>query len=190
MQRPRIVIVDDDFSYIASIQAKFIYEFHDLVDIEIITDKDFFDQFFSRLQKMDVLIISQDFYKEEIARHEIGHIFRMMESPENDSGKAGNVHEIYKYTSAKGIFLEITGVSNLNVPIKEGGNDPKIILVTSAAGGVGKTTIALGLSSALSDMYKRVLYIEASRLQNFQQHMEDDSPILNQGKRNFSICRL
>ena len=41
-------------------------------------------------------------------------------------------------------------------------------MVSSACGGVGKTTIALGISACLNKNYKRVLYINASRLQSFQ----------------------
>lgn len=181
MQKPRIVVVDDDFSYIAPLQAKFIYEYHDSVDIEIITDNDYLVTFLDDMQKIDVMIISQDLYTEEIRKHEISHIFVLTETQESDLSTFENIHTIYKYTSVKGVFLEIVGISNLNIPVKEGDNDPKIIFITSASGGVGKTTIALGLAAALSDMYKKVLYIEAARLQSFQQHMDDSSPILNQG---------
>ena len=35
MEKPRIVIIDDDFSYIIPLQSKFVYEFLDDVEIEI-----------------------------------------------------------------------------------------------------------------------------------------------------------
>ena len=40
MKKPRIVIIDDDFSYVIPLQSKFIYEFLDNVEIEVITERD------------------------------------------------------------------------------------------------------------------------------------------------------
>ena len=47
----------------------------------------------------------------------------------------------------------------------------------SACGGVGKTTVALGISACLTKSYKRVLYINAGHLQSFQRMLENKSPI-------------
>ncbi|MCM1199448.1 MAG: AAA family ATPase, partial [Clostridium sp.] len=50
----------------------------------------------------------------------------------------------------------------------EGTEKPQIILFYSGAGGVGKTTISMGVAAYLAQNYKRVLYINAARLQMFQ----------------------
>ena len=56
--------------------------------------------------------------------------------------------------------------------------ETQIILVTSANGGAGKTTIAMGVSAFLTKYYnKRVLYLNASRLQNFQYMLDNDTPV-------------
>ena len=181
MERPRIVIVDDDFSYIAPLQSKFIYEFKDSADIEIITEREYFNICFQQMQKIDVLIIAESFYMAELNKHEITNIFVMTEEQDiSIEGVPDNVYILFKYTSVKGIFMDIVGISNLTIPAKEGNNEPQIIVVTSANGGTGKTTVALGLAAALSDMYKKVLYMEASRMQTFQFFMQDPSPITNQ----------
>lgn len=180
MGKPRIVIVDDDFSYVIPLQSKFVYEFLDDVEIEIITKESYLQEFFQNLQKIDVLVVDAKFYSEELGKHEIQHIFVMTEEQNDEASYPDDVHVIFKYTNVKGIFLEIVGISNLKIPMKSDKQDPKMILVTSASGGTGKTTIALGLATALSDMYKRVLYLEASRLQTFQYFMKDSTPIVNQ----------
>lgn len=181
MKRPRIVIVDDDFSYIFPLQSKFIYEFKDAADIEIISERQYYEDFFQEMQKIDVLIIAETFYKAELGRHEIREIFVMTEEQEASIEQVpDNVHILFKYTNVKGIFIEIVGISHLTMPEKKENDDPQIITVTSANGGVGKTTIALGIAAALSDMYKKVLYIEASRMQTFQYFMQDSSPVINQ----------
>lgn len=180
MEKPRIVIIDDDFSYIIPLQSKFVYEFLDDVEIEIITSEDYIETFFQKLQKINVLIMNKKFYTASLVKHEINHIFIMTEEQDDQTTYTNGEHLIFKYTNVKGIFLEIVGISELKIPRKRDKQKPKIVLVTSASGGVGKTTIALGIAAALSDMYKRVLYIEASRLQSFQYFMQDDSPIVNQ----------
>jgi hypothetical protein len=89
-----------------------------------------------------------------------------------------NVNQIFKYTSIKEIFNEIIGKSAgaLNVAAVEK-KETQIILVTSAAGGVGKTTVAMGVAACLVQNYKRVLYIEAASLQSAQYMLENDTPI-------------
>ena len=49
-----------------------------------------------------------------------------------------------------------------------------------AAGGVGKTTVALGLAGCLTGNYKKVLYIDAERMQVFQHHLNNSGPVLAQ----------
>lgn len=180
MTKPRIVIIDDDFSYIIPLQSKFVYEFLDDVEIEIITSEEYAETFFQNLQKIDVLIIKKEFYTMPLENHEIKHVFIMTEEQDDQTSYTNGEHLMFKYTNVKGIFLEIVGISNLKIPRKNDTQKPKVVLVTSASGGVGKTTVALGIATALSDMYKRVLYIEASRLQSFQYFMQDDSPIVSQ----------
>lgn len=38
MEKPRIIIMEEDFSYAAPLQAKFIYEFLDTIELEVITE--------------------------------------------------------------------------------------------------------------------------------------------------------
>ena len=50
MAKPRIIIADTDSNYIIPLQLKFVEDFFEKIDLEIITDKDFFDDvFFSYL---------------------------------------------------------------------------------------------------------------------------------------------
>lgn len=180
MKKPRIVITDDDFSYIMPLQAKFIYEFLDDIDMEVITDPEYFKEMFCSLQKIDILIVDKKYFRDDFAKHDIENIFVLTENQKEDMESMKNVHAMYKYTNVKEIFLEIVGQSGLKIPMHKNEKNSEIIMVTSACGGVGKTTVGLGIARALSDMYKRVLYIEASRLQTFQYYMERKDPIENQ----------
>lgn len=178
MARPKVIIADEDANYIVPLQFKFVTDFFNKIDLEIITDRAYFDDYFSKPQNAEILIVSDELYDSSLQRHNIQNIFVMME--QYDEGGTGelNVNQLFKYTSIKEIFNEIIGKSAgaLNVAAVEK-KETQIILVTSAAGGVGKTTVAMGVAACLAQNYKRVLYIEASRLQSAQCMLENDTPI-------------
>lgn len=178
MAKPRIIMADTDINYIIPIQLKFVEEFFWKIDLEIISDSRYFTELFSVPQKADILIVSEELYDSSLQRHNINNIFIMTEHQGEEETAELNVNFIYKYTSIKEIFNEITGKSaetlDINVKTKK---DTQIVLVYSSCGGVGKTTIAMGISACLTKNYKKVLYINAGRLQSFQRMLDNPTPI-------------
>lgn len=178
MARPKVIIADEDADYIVPIQFKFVTEFFNKIDLEVVTERAYFDEYFSKPQNAEILIVSDKLYDASLQHHNIQNIFVMME--QFDEGGTGdlNVNQLFKYTSIKEIFNEIIGKSAgaLNIAEVEK-KDTQIILVTSAVGGVGKTTVAMGIAACLAQNYKRVLYINASRLQNFQYLLDNETPV-------------
>ena len=178
MAKPRIIISDTDKEYVFPLQNKFIDEFFELINLEIITDADYFKQLFSVPQKADILIVSEELYNSELNRHEIGDIFLMSEQTGDAGASGGNVTPIYKYTGIKEILNKIKGKSAVLRDSHIGKEEkPQLIVVTSASGGAGKTTVAAGLAAFLSDNYKRVLYINAGWLQTFRYLLENQVPV-------------
>lgn len=178
MGKVKIVIADTDEDYIVPLQTKFVEELFDSVDLEIITNRDYFTKFFMIPQKLDILIVSEKLYTNVLHRHNIGRIFVLVEQQEEENTTKLNVVRLCKYTSIKEIYAEITGISPVLLAGKgEKKEAPQIITVYSANGGTGKTTVALGISACLSKHYKRVLYIGADRLQSFQRLLDDPTPI-------------
>lgn len=178
MAKPRIIIADTDINYIIPLQLKFVEDFFEMVDVEIITTEEYFDTLFSAPQRADILIVSEDLYSQAMQRHDISHIFVMNEQYEEDQTADLNVNHIFKYTSIKEIFNEITGKSADVLKIKTGAKqETQVVLFYSASGGAGKTTAAIGVSASLTKNYKRVLYINAARLQVFQHMLENYSAI-------------
>lgn len=182
MAKPRIIIADTDVSYIIPLQLKFVEDFFEKIDLEIITEETYFETLFSTPQKADILIISEDLYSQAMQRHNISHIFVMNEQYEEDQTADLNVNHIFKYTSIKEIFNEITGKSADVLKIKKDGKqETQVVLFYSAGGGTGKTTAAMGVSASLTKNYKKVLYINASRLQVFQHMLSNHSAITEAG---------
>ena len=177
MAKARIIIADTDINYIIPLQLKFAEEFFDAIDLEIISDRGYFEELFASPQKADILVVSEELYDVSLQRHNISNIFLMTEQYEENQTAELNVDRIFKYTSIKEIFNEITGKSAGALKVQNESREPRIVLVYSACGGTGKTTIALGIAAALTQNYKKVLYINAARLQTFQCRMENQAPV-------------
>ncbi|GKU27250.1 hypothetical protein CFOLD11_40770 [Clostridium folliculivorans] len=178
MAKPRIIIADTDLNYVIPLQLKFVEEFFNKIELEIITDRAYFDNLFSTPQKAEILIVSEDLYDSSLQRHNISNLFIMMEQYEEGQTDELNLNRLFKYTSIKEIFNQISGkgASALNIDESEK-KEPQIVLVCSACGGVGKTTVALGISSCLTKSYKKAMYINAARLQSFHRILDNTSVI-------------
>lgn len=178
MAKSKIVIIDKDINYAFSLQIKFIEELNDKVDIEIITDESYFREFFFTPQEIDVLVISEELYDKTIERHSIKNIFVLTEKNENVCLEELKYNVIFKYSSLVEIYNVIVGKSEeLLYGINDKNNEAKVILLTSASGGVGKTSISMGICASIAKQYKRVLYINAERMQTFQSNLENKLPI-------------
>lgn len=176
MAKPRVIIADEDANYIIPLQFKFVTEFFNKIELEIISDRVYFNEFFSQPQNGEILIVSDQLYDASLQKHSIQNIFVMMEQYDEVGTGELNINRFFKYTSIKEIFNEIVGKSAGALAIHDvEKKEAQIILVTSAAGGVGKTTVAMGMAGALALNYKRVLYINASRLQFFQHLLNNDT---------------
>lgn len=178
MPKPRIIIADTEEIIISALQLKFAKEFFEQIDLEVITDKEYFRKMFSIPQMAGILILSEEFYDQSIQRHNIPHIFIMKEQYQEGQTANLNVHYISKYTSIMDIFNEITIKSADVLNMKQEAQETQVVLFYSASGGTGKTTVSMGICASLAQQYKKVLYLNASRLQAFQHMLKNPSPIM------------
>lgn len=178
MSKPVFVIVDSDSSYIASLEIKFLETLGDRIDLHIITEKSYYEEFFASPKQISVLIIDEDMYSENIRKHDIGNIFILGEMHKEDEeiGQLNTV-KLNKYTGINDIYNKVVNTSLIKPLDEHAERKTEVILVTSAAGGVGKTTIALGMSQALAKEYKRVLYVNAENINSFQHFLGDESSL-------------
>lgn len=179
MSKIKVVIVDQDINYIIPIQKKFIKELFGQIDLEIIDDLSYFNTYFSNPQKIDILIIQEELYHSKICMHNIQHIFLLTENEEEISKVSGNIYKLYKYSNVTELFNKIVKINSEELLLQYNSNKTQVIVVTSACGGVGKTTLSLAISRALSNQYKRTLYIDAEYLQSFQMLLKNVKPIVN-----------
>lgn len=156
MARPRVIVADTDESYVIPLQKKFAELFADKIDLEIITDKDYFNQLFSLSQHADILLVSDTLYNSGLKKHDIRHLMILSEHYEPGQTDELDICRLFKYTSVREIFNEITGrCKDTLYAEQDAGKETKIILITSASGGVGKTSVAFGLCRCLERNYKK-----------------------------------
>lgn len=140
MKKPRVIVADTDWNYILSIQNRFITMFADRIQLEIITEKIYFDELFSSPQHVDILLVSDRLYNASLKKHDIRKLLILAEKYEVGQTDELDIHKLYKYTNIQEIFREIVGKCREILYTEENKNKTtQIILVTSAVGGIPRT---------------------------------------------------
>lgn len=174
MSKPLIVLADTDEEYIISLELKLIQELGSRIDLEIITEDGYYQEFFSKPRRIEVLFVSEELYSQELQKHAVKNIFVLQETPDFDKTGDLNVHYVYKYTSVKEMYNEMLYICSDS--LMSGSRTVKqtqVVLIYGPSGGVGKTTVALGLAGCLDTNYKKTLYIDAEYLQTFQYRLKN-----------------
>lgn len=185
MSKSTIILADADANFLTPLEFKFLEELDDNAELEIITDPVYFNEYFLTPQSANVLVVSERLYSSELQKHNIGSIFVLTENIDEGGTEDLGITKIFKYTSTQEIYKEVISLSSLD---NNGVNqkEPIIVLVYSASGGVGKSTIALGVSSALSKSFNKVLYINAQRINSFQRNLSNSAAIPNSSVSEFT----
>ena len=84
MAKQAIILADTDEKFIASLELKFVEELNENLNLEIITDENYFNEYFSQQQNAFVLVVSEDLYTSELKRHNINKIFVLTESVDDN----------------------------------------------------------------------------------------------------------
>jgi len=174
------LLADPDENYLEPLEWKLAEEFQDNVEIIVITNRTYFEEYFSTKKSIGIAILNHVFYSEALNRHDITHLFILTEednkaNPNREDtypdsrreiGLSREVHEIYKYTGVSDIYKKLLG------SIKKEWQDftptrasTRILMVYSPIGGSGKTTVAVGISELLASENHRVLYLNTENHQ-------------------------
>jgi len=185
--KPKVILADTDETYLTPLELKFLDELDDIVDLEIITDKSYYESYFSSSQNADVLVVSEELYSRDLKKqNSIQNIFILTEHADEISADSPGVRRVFKYTSIKEIYSQIMAISQIETAAQKT-KETIIVLVYSPSGGVGKTTLALGICSCIAQSYKKVLYVNAERISTFQHWMFNRSSILKEAYTEFSV---
>lgn len=180
MIKPVVVIADSNEDYVVSLEEKFMEEFGEKVELEVITEKSYFEEYFAEKRMVEVLIVEEAWYFTELQNQNVKNIFVLQENFTGVTEKDSMVKKIEKYSSTNKIYQQVMDSNNCLEKIKTEKelSKTKVIVVYSPMGGVGKTTLALGIGSYIGTE-KKVLYINAERMNTFQHHFKSEETIPN-----------
>jgi len=188
MAVPKILLAEQDEEYLETLERKFVQEFRGHMELISISERDYLETFFSEPQQLDMVIINEDLYNFALEKHNISNCFLLSEK-ESDPGVTQDMHrmKLYKYTSIEDIFKQVMKNANLDIAAaKETDGGLTTIAVYSPIGGMGKTTVAMGLCQALAKKGKRALFVGTDSLQNFGYFMREKTTLTADLEKQFA----
>ncbi len=185
MDKPVVVLADLDANYLVPLEDKLTEELYDQIELEIITDRQYFNEYFSVPRRIDTLIICSELFSQDLFRHNVTDFFVLTEEPE-DTRSSENVTRIFKYSSTKEIFNQVLYKNKEILNVQFSHKETQVIVVTSGIGGSGKTTVSMALSESLARNHKRVLYISTDVMQGFSYYLQNRNAMPNDIVRVFS----
>lgn len=181
MSKKQIVIAIFDDRYVASLELDFLKNAADDIQLETITEENYFNDYFNTAQKIDCLIIDENLYSEAVKRQGISNVFVLTDDTEySDTDYYTNC--ISKFSSVKEILHKVYGKLGIklgNGNKKSGSDSASAIMVYSPVGGVGTSTIAIALCHQLGMLNKKVLYLNMETVQNYQWIFQRDEYLDN-----------
>lgn len=171
----KLIIADPDIDYAIKLLEQFSLKYLDLLDIHVITDADYFYDYFSRRQEVDILIVAEDFNSVNLRYQQIDKVFWLSENQNVEISSDPAVEYLYKYSSPGSLMSRMSkGLGNA----RDGSDGQcRLIVVTSANGGTGKTTIATVLAAMQQMIQRKVLYFNVANIQNFSHLLKDPQEI-------------
>lgn len=194
MSKPVLVIAIEDENYLLPLELGLAERLFETAQIEVISDRAYFEEFFAVPRSIDLMIVDESFYVPELSRHNIKKTFLLSEDADawdEDEGQSKPesqpVVHIFKY-------LDLQVLMNCIIPAQWGGTKTQrdrtqVIVVISAQGGAGCTTVALGLGACLKQSLKRTLYINPRTYQSFSFYLENKTALSMQGCAKMRMSR-
>lgn len=182
MAKPLMVIVEPDESYLMPLEMKLVEILWETVDIEIISDTGYFEEYFTVPRKIDILVIDAVMYSEKLQIHNIDKTIVLTEniSEQNEPEEFGQkIIHIYKFSNLNAIVNCLVPGQWENRGLRK--KETKIVAVISPSGGSGATTIAMGICAVLRQNLKKILYVNSQMYQTFQFYLQNKATLPVEG---------
>ena len=159
----RIRIISPDIEYINKIVGKLASRIKSEIQLEYITDEKCFVESRNNPKRVNVEFIDEAFLARIPGKAVADNTFVISENANN--GEAVN-----KLEGSEAI-LRVLGEGVLKT--NKSRRQCQIVAVSSPYGGSGKTTVALAIAARLSQLHRRVLYIDAENAQNYYEKLDE-----------------
>lgn len=171
MKKQTMVVVELDENYLMPVEMKLAFAVDEIAEIEFISTMEAYEKYFSKLHNIDILVIDETVYTQELHRNNIKRTYILTEKPEIEDTGSTTVIKLYKYANVNSLVKAILPEEWI---CEEGGKSKgKIVAVISPSGGSGCTTVAIGIGAFLAGKQRNVLYINSQQMQNFQYYLNN-----------------
>ncbi len=172
MGRTMIVVVEPDRDYMGRLEMGLVKMFWKEAELELISELEYFDEYFAIPKKIDLLVIDESMYTEQLRMHDIEKIFILTEEPGQEEESDGqDVFRLYKFSNLNALVNRIASAGRTNSVTQE--RRTKVVTVISPAGGAGSTTVAMGICATMRDNLKSAFYINPQMYQDFHYYLRD-----------------
>lgn len=171
----RIILADPDPDYLDILKIKFISALHDRASVEVITDRKYFEDYFSVKREAELLVVGEGFYSPQLFSHRLSAILLLTEEKHKTAEEPPL--SVYKYAGADIIYKRAAEALETKEDRHGRERTTRVTCVYSPIGGCGKTHTARGIAEHLSAAGYRVLYVDAEHLQTGFALFKDHVPI-------------
>lgn len=186
MAKPLIVVVENDLEHLIPLQLKLAEMLMDVAELEVISDRDYMEEYFIAPRTIDILVIEENMYSDKLSCHMIGKTYVLTDNMgDHDEpvyrmeGASADVVCLFKYCNLNTLIRYIIPLTWSGANMNE--NEPQLIAVISPAGGTGTTTVSVGISACMKQNLKKVLYLNAGNYQNFSFYLDNKSTLSMEG---------
>lgn len=183
-----IVILEEDKNYIFPLLEKIIRQYGQDIELAVFTEKENFAVYLEKHFQIDVLVVSEEITVKTPAECHIAHRIILTErfaETQSTGDKDGTVF-FYRYSPLDLLVHVISSYCASAMQNRKETGKTTVILVSSAAGGTGKTVIAMALAMSLRRAGKNALYLDAEWLQNFTCYLERGETMEQNKEREFA----
>ena len=174
--KPKIILADQDEGYLEELEYKFLAELGDTAEFEFFTDIESFAQYLESPRTAEILAVSEDMYLEAIQKQDFAHVYILAAGEDGDNPAAGYPgQKVFRFSGVKEIYFALTSASREILGRKDKEKGKQLFVFFSAAGGSGKTFLALSMASALVSYHRKVLFISTEAIPGFQSYLKDPS---------------
>ena len=176
MARPLVVLADPDEVYLAALECRFLEDVDGVADVEVISEEGYLLEFASNPHDIEVMLVAECWLDGLVESLNTRRMFVLTEEHAGEDGGANadtrdlNVVHLYKYSALDFVFSKVMGACPA-LRKHDAVRSTLVLLCHTPVGGAGATTLALAIASALNDMCKRVLYLDAEHVQSFTSYL-------------------
>lgn len=172
-----LTIVDTRDDASGGLLENLIRRYASRVTIQVITDRQYQEEYFKTDRHTDVLIVNSEDYGDYLKNQHIGHLFLLVSEIDMDAAYPEDVTILMKYLPEEEIFQRLDNALDEETeeepePISEEEHETRIVAVYSPIGGCGKSMAAYAIARKLKNLDEKVLLIGCDSTQSLSVYME------------------